>query len=254
MVEPTPTNAAERALTDALTAPATPAELAREAEYVQAFMATRAPLHDRIFAAPAGVAAPAREAPAVPLRRRRLRIALAGGLAAVAVTGTAAALSTTLSRSDAPQPSQSAGPLPPGSTTGARSSGTGTPGQASATGGVILPGTTPGTTPGTSPGTTPGSTGTNGGPTSAPGVLPPGTPSASHGPVTTGSTPAPTSSTPSPGPSNSTRAAPIGELRASCKAFVAGKLKPGSHRYDVLVAAAGGIDEVPDYCAALLGG
>src|SRR3954454_9005681 len=120
MVDPMPSDAAERALTDALTAPATPAELASEAEYVEAFLALRTPLHDQIFAAPAVVPARSVAASPVALRRRRLRMALAGGLAAVAVTGTAAALSTTLTKGTPEQPSQSAGPLPPGSTTGAR--------------------------------------------------------------------------------------------------------------------------------------
>src|SRR5437879_60981 len=102
MVDPTPPDAAERALTDALTAPATSAELAREAEYVQAFTARhaslqqsspqQAALREEVFASP--VTRP------VPARRRRLRIALAGGLAAVAITGTAAALSTTLPHDD----------------------------------------------------------------------------------------------------------------------------------------------------------
>jgi phosphoribosylcarboxyaminoimidazole (NCAIR) mutase len=34
---------------------------------------------------------------------------------------------------------------------------------------------------------------------------------------------------------------------------VKGKVKVGSHRYEVLVAAAGGADEIPSFCAALLG-
>jgi phosphoribosylcarboxyaminoimidazole (NCAIR) mutase len=41
-------------------------------------------------------------------------------------------------------------------------------------------------------------------------------------------------------------------VRAYCKQYEDGKVKEGSKKWDVLVAAAGGADLIPGFCAALL--
>ena len=81
---PAPDDAAVRQIVDALTAPATPEELADEAHYLAAFTA--------LATAPSG---PSR-------RRRRGRLVMAGAAAALAVTGTAAAVTGTISRTTTP--------------------------------------------------------------------------------------------------------------------------------------------------------
>jgi hypothetical protein len=43
-------------------------------------------------------------------------------------------------------------------------------------------------------------------------------------------------------------------VRAYCKQYQDGKVKEGSKKWDVLVAAAGGAGLVPDFCVALLQG
>jgi hypothetical protein len=94
---PAPDDAHVRQIVDALTAPATPEELADEARYLAAFTAVAA-------------------APSSPSRRRRRgRLVVAGAAAALAVTGTAAAVTGTIGRTttpDARTPATSSAPAP----------------------------------------------------------------------------------------------------------------------------------------------
>src|SRR5215212_1377620 len=87
--------AALRMLVDALTGPGTPQELAREHAYLESFRAHSA----------SATAAAAR-------RRRRMRLGAAGGVAALALTGTAAALTGTYPGAG-PTPSTSSVPASP---------------------------------------------------------------------------------------------------------------------------------------------
>lgn len=293
MVDATNSDTAQ-ALTDALAAPGTPQELAREAEYVGMFLAVQAerrhggppatasapqplplappvllPVTDpepsplaffaeraaaQVAGAPAGVR---RGAPGAAARRHRRRLAMVAGLAAVAVTGTAAAVTTTLvNRAPAPPP-QSTGPRPGTSEASSRTPG-GTPGVSAPAGAIPTAGATPTAVPGPSvaPGasTAPGA----GGPTTAPPAAGATVPSGST--VTTGSIPATSSSAPAPatsGPEPSPRdtgATPRGQLIAACKQFAKGKLDPGSPKYEALAAAAGGEQNIAAYCADLTGG
>src|SRR5512138_1499353 len=113
-----PVDASVQRVVDALTAPATPDELAREQAYVSAFLAAR---RGEVVV------------PVVPLQRprtphrhraghRRSRLVVAGAAAALAVTGTAAALTGTVPGSRSAAPSSSA---PGARTTTATSQDTG---------------------------------------------------------------------------------------------------------------------------------
>jgi len=44
-----------------------------------------------------------------------------------------------------------------------------------------------------------------------------------------------------------------GELVSACKQFDKGKLDPASAKYQLLVTLAGGVDEIPAFCAGVLG-
>ena len=185
---------------------------------------------------------------------------MVAGLAAVAVTGTAAAVTTTLVNRAPSPPPQSIGPRPGASDPNSRTPG-GSPGESAPAGTTTTAGATPTTVPAPSaaPGTStaPGA----GGPTTVPPVRPStGRTTAPSGatttttptPSTASSAPAPAASGPGPSPSD-TGTVPRGQLVAACKQFEKGKLDPGSPKYELLVTAAGGVDKIPAFCADLVG-
>jgi hypothetical protein len=215
---PAPDDDAVRQIVDALTAPATPEELADEPRYVTMFTALAAP-------------------PPAPSRRRlRGRFVLAGAAAALAVTGTAAAVTGMIGRTTTPSerpPTTSAPPpktsvppasrvssTPPSVHSSADPAGTPTP--------MGRPTTSPPAAP--VPSATPGGSATS-----------PSTPSRSLQP----------SPSPTPTPS-SEKHPPVSALRASCGAYLEGELEEDGKKYRELVEAAGGADHVREYCEALV--
>jgi hypothetical protein len=206
---PVPDDAAVRRLVEALTADAAPEELADEARYVAAFEALRAP---------SGSTRPVR-------RGRRGRLVMVGAVAALAVSGTAAAVTGTIGRTPAPSHK------PPSSTS--------LPAPVPAPH-VPVAGTTTSQLPLPSAPTSPR-------PTTEPSR------------TTTSTHPSPSSTrstrrSPSPRPSASAQPPPPPALRAYCRAYLEGKVEAGSTRYRVLVEAAGSADRIAAYCTALVAG
>ncbi|HYJ74393.1 MAG TPA: hypothetical protein VEV65_02290 [Kineosporiaceae bacterium] len=208
---PAPDDVAVRRLVEALTADATREELADEARYVAAFEA---------LGVPSGSTRTIRRGP----RGRRGRLVMVGAVAALAVSGTAAAVTGTIGRTPAPSH------RPPSSTS--------------------LP-TVASERPVPARGTT----------TSQPPLpIAPASPRPTSEPsrTTTSSIGPSASSTrstgraPSPHPSASAHPPPTPALRAFCRAYLQGEVEEGSTRYRVLVEAAGGADRVTAYCTALV--
>jgi hypothetical protein len=220
-LEPARTAALGR-LVDALTAPGTPEELAEEEAYVAAFVA-----------ATDGRDAARRNPAEDPGRRRNrrgrrvLRIALPVGIAALAVTSTAAALTGSFPRSHPPQPTWSARHVVT-STETAHPAGRTSPSPSSAR---PLP------------------AGTAGSPSSGtPTTMPPSRARA------TSVSPVPPSSPSEPGDTDRTQPTPHSATPALvnlCRQFAGGQLRMGTGGYRALLAAAGTVEAIPAYCASI---
>jgi hypothetical protein len=212
--EPVPDAAVSR-LIDALTAPGTPDELSAEQAHVAAFLAAR----------------DGRRGDLTRRSRRRLRMVLAGGVAALAVTGTAAALTGSLPVPASPQPVRSSrptaaapaptAPIAPQSPT---APGPGSPGALTST-------------PSVSAGATPSVSASSTGSTSPP------TPTASPEGPRTGPGTALRQHVPHPAPA---------ALRHLGRDSARGTLHVGSGGYSALVGAAGRPAAIPAYCASIL--
>jgi hypothetical protein len=216
-------DAAVEGLVDALTAPGTPEELAVEEAYVAAFLAAR-------NGRDGTTGGRGRRA------RPRLRIALVGGVAAFAVTGTAAALTGSLSATGGTEPAQPSRPVV-------------TPTIASIRHGTEVDAPPPWTPARSSP--------SSAGATTTPAQAP------------TGSSAQPAPSPPRPGPAVGTgkgdrrgtgtgrpSPAPTPQAAASafvnfCRQFGEGRLPVESAAYRALAAAAGSAHAIPVYCASL---
>jgi hypothetical protein len=231
--EPAPlSEAALRRLREAAMAPDADAELAELVRALAAFEAKRA-----VDAAVAAKALPAQPLPAEqPPSRARVvgrRVGMALVIGALASTSAIA-----LARSGGPRPG----------------AGTGTPTRK-----VVLTDSPPGhdaTASRSGSSTSPRPTSVRTGPTSpTPGTTPSSGPAAS-GTSTSAGVPVVTA-TGSPGPagspsaSDSSSASGKPALVALCKRYARGGLPLKSAGYAKLVAAAGGADQIPAYCAAL---
>jgi hypothetical protein len=219
--EPAPDAAVEQ-LVDALTAPGTPEELGVEEAYVAAFLAVR----DRRDGWTGGRGR----------TKRRVRIALVGGVAALAVTGTAAALTGSLPGTRATEPAQPSRPV----TTPTDSTRSGAEVHASAPWAPMASSSLSSARATTTPAEAP----TRSGP--LPGRTPPGRgPAVGTGTVNGRGTEAARPS-PAPTPQAGTLA-----LVNFCRQFADGHLPVESAGYRALVAAAGSAHTIPAYCASL---
>jgi hypothetical protein len=215
---PAPDDAAVRQIVEALTAPATPEELADEARYLAAFTARGAP------------------PPAPSGRRIRGRFVLAGAAAALAVTGTAAAVTGTIGRTTTPPETPPTTSAPPPKT--------------SAPPGGGGPSTPPSVHASTDPGRRSTTTGR---PTTPPPAAPVPSARPSHSATGPSAPSRAVKPNPSPTPSPSSKKhPPESALRAYCRSYLEGKLKEDSKRYRELVDAAGGADHVREYCEAVV--
>jgi hypothetical protein len=222
--EPAP-DAAVEALVDALTAPGTPEELAVEEAYVAAFLAAR-------NGRDGTTGGRGRRA------RRRLRIALVGGVAAFAVTGTAAALTGSLSATRAGDRTRP--PLSAGLDTDHRLDPTrnGSPRTPAMDAGRSSPSSAGSMT------TTPAQAATRSSPQPAPSPR-------SRGPAVgagKGNGRGTRTGRPAPGPTPQVAASALVNF---CRQFGEGKLPVESAGYRALAAAAGSAHAIPVYCASL---
>jgi hypothetical protein len=220
-LEPARTAALGR-LVDALTAPGTPEELAEEEAYVAAFVAA-------IDGRDAAARLPGEDRGRRRNRRGRrvLRIALPAGVAALAVTSTAAALTGSFPGSGPPQPTRSPRHVETPTTT-AHHAGRTPPSPSSASPSPAGRASSP--SPGT-PTTMPPSRAR---PTSV-SAVPPSSPSESSDTARTQPTPHP--ATPA--------------LVNLCRQLAGGQLRAGTGGYRALLAAAGTVEAIPAYCASI---
>jgi hypothetical protein len=227
---------------DALTGPGTPQELAREHTYLEAFRALSM----------------SAKADAAVRRRRRLRLAAVGGFAALAVTGTAAALTGTYPGAQ-PDPSGQSLPLRQSTASSSRpGTTTAQPGGGRTTSAPVAPTTGGGTdAPLASPLPLPlpsVSASASGSPSGSAEPTPTVSASPTVPPVSPNASPVP-SPKPSPTPSTGQDVLPDpGTLVAYCQQYLHGKVKKGSLRWQVLVLAAGAESKVRSYCEDLVDG